>query len=127
MKRKAKALEYEEYLKHIAILAQRVEEGLAEDTPEPLKRSPALRALYNNLQKDGGAHVAETLGEYVASGAPTLDLALKIDAAVKQVRPDGWRGVQAREQVIKAALYEILQDVEEVERIFLIIKAQGEY
>ena len=37
------------------------------------------------------------------------------------------RGVQAREQVIKAALYETLQDETEVERIFLIIKAQGEY
>jgi len=44
-----------------------------------------------------------------------------------RVRPDGWRGVQAREQVIKGALHEILQDEGEVERIFLIIKAQGEY
>ena len=34
---------------------------------------------------------------------------------------------QAREQVIKAALYEVLLDEAEVERIFLIIKAQGEY
>ncbi|GAJ06893.1 unnamed protein product, partial [marine sediment metagenome] len=47
--------------------------------------------------------------------------------SVKQVRPDGWRGVKAREQVIKAALYGVLQDVDEVERIFLIIKAQREY
>ena len=31
------------------------------------------------------------------------------------------------EQVIKAALYDVLQDVAEVERIFLIIKAQKEY
>jgi type I restriction enzyme R subunit len=54
-------------------------------------------------------------------------LALKIDATVRQVRPDGWRGVQPREQIIKAALYGILQDITEVERIFLIIKAQSEY
>jgi type I restriction enzyme R subunit len=46
---------------------------------------------------------------------------------VKQVRPDGWRNVQAREQIIKAALYDILQDEAEVERIFLIIKRQREY
>jgi type I restriction enzyme R subunit len=46
---------------------------------------------------------------------------------VKKVRPDGWRGVQAREQVIKAALYGVLQNVEEVERVFLIIKQQMEY
>ncbi len=29
--------------------------------------------------------------------------------------------------MIKAALYGVLQDVQEVERIFLIIKAQKEY
>ena len=56
-----------------------------------------------------------------------MDLALKLDQRVKQVRPDDWRGLQSREQVIKAALYEILQDKTEVERIFVIIKAQGEY
>jgi len=43
----------------------------------------------------------------------------------RQTEADGWRGVQAREQVIKAALYEVLKVVDEVERIFLIIKAQG--
>ena len=54
-------------------------------------------------------------------------MAVKIDKAVKRVRPDAWRGVQAREQVIKAALYEVLQDRAEVERIFPIITAQSEY
>ncbi len=130
--RKAKAIEYEEYLKGIADLARRVEAGLADDTPEQLKSSPALRALYNNLKTDSGMparanRVAEPPGEYAVPGNPTLELALKLDAAVRRVRPDGWRGVQAREQVIKGALYELLQDHGEVERIFLIIKAQGEY
>jgi len=130
--RKAKAIEYEEYLKRIAELAKRVEVGHADDTPEQLKHSPALRALYNNLQRDGGMpaqadRVAEAPGEYTVAGDPALTLALTIDATVKRVRPDGWRDVQAREQVIKAALYGILQDIAEVERIFLIIKAQREY
>ena len=105
--RKAKAIEYEEYLKRIAELAKRVDAGQAEDTPEQLD-TPGKRALFNNLAKNE-------------------ELALQIDDAVKKVRPDGWRGVQAREQVIKAALYGVLQDVAEVERIFLIIKAQAEY
>ena len=130
--RKTKAIEYEEYLKRVAEVARRVEAGLAEDTPEQLKSSPALRALYNNLKKAAGTperadRAAESAGKYTVSGDPALDLALKIDAAVRRVRPDGWRGVQAREQVIKAALYEILKDAAEVERIFLIIKARGEY
>jgi len=130
--RKAKAIEYEEYLKRIAELARRVEVGVADDTPEQLKSSPALRALYNNL-KVGGATAtlatrgAEGRGEYTATGDAALDLALMLDASVRQARPDGWRGIQAREQVIKAALYKVLQDEVEVERLFPIIKAQSEY
>jgi len=130
--RKAKAIEYEQYLKRIAELAKQVEAGQAEDTPEPLKKSPALRALYNNLKGTRGIHpeadrAAEAQAEYQTAHDPTLRLALKIDEAVRKVRPDGWRGIQAREQVIKQALYDVLRDVAEVERIFLIVKAQTEY
>jgi type I restriction enzyme R subunit len=105
--RKAKAIEYEEYLKRIAALAKRVEAGQAEDTPEEVN-TPGRRALYNNLHQN-------------------RDLALKIDDVVRVTRPDGWRGVQARENIIKGALYGVLQDVAEVERIFLIVKQQREY
>jgi type I restriction enzyme R subunit len=56
-----------------------------------------------------------------------LDLVIRIDETVKHIRPDGWRGIQAKENVIKAALYGILQNVSEVERLFLIIKQQKEY
>ena len=105
--RKAKAIEYEEYLRQIAQLATRVEAGQADDTPEALN-TPGRRALWNNLGHD-------------------VDLAIRIDDAVKQVKPDGWLGVQARENIIKQALYGILQDVNEVERVFQIIKAQTEY
>ena len=106
--RKAKAIEYEEYLKQIATLAKRVEAGQGDETP-PSLNSPGKRALYNNLNQDEA-------------------LALKIDKEVKRVRNDDWRGVQSREQVIKAALYEALPNAAEVERIFLIILAQkGDY
>lgn len=130
--RKAKAIEYEQYLKRIAELAKKVEAGQAEDTPEPLKKSPALRALYNNLQATHGVHTevdraAETQTEYQTAHDPTLRLVLKIDEAIRTVRHDGWRGVQTREQVIKQALYDVLRDEAEVERIFLIVKAQREY
>jgi type I restriction enzyme, R subunit len=130
--RKAKAIEYEAYLQRIAALAQQVEAGQADDTPEALKKSPALRALYNNLkqhdaQPEGLEGAAEERTEYVVPNDPVLHLALQIDATVKRVRPDDWRGVETRERAIKQALFGILQDVAEVERIFLIIKAQKEY
>ena len=127
--RRAKAIEYEEYLKRIAELTKEVEAGVADDTPEPLKKSPALRALYNNLQDapvDAGA-VAEEHEEYALTDDPVLNLALRLDRTVKLVRHDDWRGNQARENVIKGALLDILGDPAEVERIFPIVKAQGEY
>lgn len=105
--RKARAIEYEEYLKRIAELAQKVQEGQESGAPETLN-SPGKRALYNNLGQDE-------------------ELALEIDDVVRAVRPDGWRGVETRERVIKQGLYAVLQDIDEVERIFLIIKAQKEY
>ena len=105
--RKAKAIEYEGYLKQIAALAQRVEAGHSHDAP-PSLNTPGKRALYNNLGQDE-------------------ELALRVDEAVKASRPDSWRGVQSREQLIKAALYRVLADFAEVERVFLIIKAQKEY
>jgi type I restriction enzyme R subunit len=126
--RKARAIEYEEYLKRIADLARKVEAGLAEDTPEPLKRSPAIRAIYNNLRIAPEASVAaEPAGSYATGADERLKLAMEIDQAIRRVRPDGWRGVQPREQVIKAELYKILKDEAEVERIVLIVKAQREY
>lgn len=105
--RKAKAIEYEEYLKKVAELAKRVEAGQADDTPATLN-TPGRRALFNNIGKDE-------------------NLAIRIDETVKMVRPDAWRGIQAREKTIKAALYGILQNVAEVERIFSIIEQQKEY
>jgi type I restriction enzyme R subunit len=128
--RKAKAIEYEAYLKRIAELAKKVETGHADDTPEQLKNSPALRALYNNLKTGGGRAeaVAEEPGDYKGSRDPALSLALKLDETVRRVRKDAWRGHQAKENTIKAALLPLLNaDVTEVERIFLIIKAQREY
>jgi len=105
--RRAKAIEYEEYLKEIGDLAIRVQAGNAASTPTSLN-TPGKRALFNNLNENEG-------------------LALQVDEAVKQNRPDSWRGVPTRENTVKQALYEVLQDIDEVERIFVIIRAQSEY
>jgi len=135
--RKAKAIEYEEYLQRIAALVKQVQAGHSDDTPEPLKHSPALRALYHDLQASPAKllagppaptpAVAEGQGGYSVAADPTLALAQQIDALVRAVRPDNWRGDEARERVILRALYERLQDDDDVERLFRIIKAQTEY
>jgi type I restriction enzyme R subunit len=105
--RKQQADAYEEYLRRIAELARQLHQRTADSTPAALD-TPGKRALWNNLNGD-------------------LDLALRVDDIVRQIRPDGWRGVQVKEQVIKAALYGLLQDVAEVDRLFSVLVAQPEY
>ena len=56
-----------------------------------------------------------------------LNLALRIDAAIRSRKPDGWRGVLAKERVVKSVIHEIINDADKVERLFLIIRAQAEY
>jgi len=129
--RKAQAIEYEEYLKRIAQIATRVQAGKSDDTPARLD-SPGKRAIYNLLHQyrgdaDETAMVAEEREEYATGSELFVDRTLMIDETVKRIRPDGWRGVQPKEQIIKAALFEIVQDVELVEKIFLVLTAQREY
>jgi type I restriction enzyme R subunit len=105
--RKDNADKYEKYLKMIAELANRVSAGKADATPEALN-TPAKRRLFNNLGKDE-------------------KLALAVHEAVITYSPDNWKDNDTKELVIKGILYEVLGDAGEVERIFPIIKEQGEY
>jgi type I restriction enzyme R subunit len=105
--RRDNAIEYEEYLKQIAVLAAKVNAGKTENSPADIKTN-GQRALYNNLEKNES-------------------LALIVHDTIVKYRPDAWRGNAPRENVIKAKLYEILKDEAEVERIFKIIEKQSEY
>lgn len=111
--RKAKAIAYEDYLSRIADIVKQIDAGKTEDTPAALD-TPGKRAVFNVL-------------ESIIEDGKTVDMALKVDDTVRQVRPDGWRGVQAKEQIIKAALFGVLQDAESVEKVFTVIAAQKEY
>lgn len=105
--RKAGAIKYEEYLKRISELAKRVANLTRDDLPAGIQTN-AQRALYHNL-------------------ANNEKLAGMVDAAVYSSRRADWRGNIPSENLIKAAIYEVLPDKTEVERIFQIIKQQNEY
>lgn len=106
--RRKNAISYEDYLKKIADLATNVNAGKKGDMPKALK-SPGLRALYNNLGKNEA-------------------LAIAIHNKIMAVKPDNWRDNDGpREKLVKGAIYEILQDFSEVERIINIVKQQAEY
>jgi type I restriction enzyme R subunit len=126
--RKEKAIAYEEYLKQIKELTKRVVEGREENLPEPLKQSAALRALYNNLQDSpDGLKAAEAAGSYGDDKDRTLTIAIRLHDAIKANAPADFRGNVARERAVKRAMFEVLMDQDEVERLFPIIKSQREY
>lgn len=125
---KAKRIEYEEFLKRMATLAAQIRAGAADDTPEPLKQNPALRAIYNMLTASPQTErVVESASSYGRDENPTLGIAERIDAVLRQSAPDGWRGVLAKEQEIKRLVYEVLKDAGLVEQLFPVIKARAEY
>ncbi|MCE2690742.1 MAG: HsdR family type I site-specific deoxyribonuclease [Rubrivivax sp.] len=124
--RKEKAIAYEDYLARIAEVAQKVSAGKAEDTPVQLKTAGQL-ALYNNLKDRLTADATREPEVPFEGTSVALDLALKLDAAIKTGRQDAWRGVVAREQIVKQAMFDVLQDIKEVNRLFPIVFAQKEY
>jgi type I restriction enzyme R subunit len=129
--RRAEAIAYEEYLRQIAALARQVQEGKSDNTP-PALDSPGKLALFNNLlikaSEARQAGTGEGISGYgAAETEQALARALTIDAAVKTARPDDWRGNKVRENVVKEALYGIVRDEAEVERLFAVITAQPEY
>jgi type I restriction enzyme R subunit len=107
--RKNHKAEYIEYLQKIVELTRRVEKP--EDYagyPDSIKKSAALRALYDNVSKDEG-------------------LMLAVHEKIMAVKPDKWRGDKAKERVIQRGIYELTHDEAEVDAIFDIVKEQGEY
>jgi type I restriction enzyme R subunit len=105
--RRDNAISYEAYLKKIAEIAKKVQLGILSTTPVALK-TPAQRALYNNLDKNE-------------------ELALNLHESIIEYKPNGWRGIDTREKVVKQAIYRVLNDFDETERIFDIVKKQAEY
>ncbi|WP_343732640.1 HsdR family type I site-specific deoxyribonuclease [Duganella sp.] len=124
--RKEKAIEYEDYLARIADVAKKVSAGKADDTPIQLKTAGQL-ALYNNLKGHVVANAVQESEVPYAGKTVALDTVLRLDAAIKTKRPDSWRGVVAREQMVKQAMFEVLKDIKEVDRLFPIVFAQKEY
>ena len=76
--------------------------------PESIKDNGALRALYDNCGEDEV-------------------LALRLHSAVLSAKQDGFRGNLVKLRRIKAALYKILKDENEVERVYKIVVEQEEY
>lgn len=107
--RKKQKENYKAYLEKIVELTRRIEKP--EDYsgyPERIKKSPALRAFYDNVTQDE---------EFV----------LTLHEKIMSIKPDKWRGDKAKERVIQGAIYKVTKDDDMVDEIFDIVKEQSEY
>lgn len=107
--RKQGVLSYKKLLDEYIKLAKNIEHPEQnEDYPETIRHSKAMQALYDNVGKDEA-------------------LAIKLHKAVMDSKMSGFRGDSIKERRIKRALFSILNDDAEVERLFKIIERQEEY
>lgn len=103
------AIAYEKLLAHYIELVKK-SEGPENNPhyPESIRHSAALRAFYDNCGEDGA-------------------LAIIIDKAVRDNKQADFRHNKFKERRIKQALYEVLKDKNEVERIYNLVVEQEEY
>jgi hypothetical protein len=89
------------------------------DTDDRSERSPGLRAIYDQLEREATAAEKDAVVESSAPHAgevrgSALDVALRIDAANRSGRPDGWRRVLAKERVVNCLIHEFVTDAAQV-------------
>ena len=102
-------LSYKELLDEYIKLAKNVDHPEEnEDYPESVKHSKAMQALFDNVGGDEA-------------------LAIELHKAVMDSKMSGFRGDSIKERRIKRALFAILNDDTEVERLYKIIEKQEEY
>lgn len=107
--RREGAVAYEEMLAKYVELVKNAENPENNPRyPESIRHSGALRALFDNC------------GENEA-------LALALDKAVRESKQADFRHNEFKERRIKQALYKVLKDKDEVERVYNIVVEQGEY
>ncbi len=107
--RKNQKADYKKYLEKIVELTRKVEKP--EDYvgyPDRIKRSAALRALYDNISKDE-------------------ELVLALHNKIIAIKPDKWLGDRTKEKVILRGIHTFVDDDNEVDAIFEIVKEQREY
>jgi type I restriction enzyme R subunit len=107
--RREGVIAYEQLLEKYITLARNVTNPEDNDTyPEKIRKSGALRALYDNCGEDE-------------------ELALALHEAVMQSKLNRFRHNTVKENRIKRELFKILKDESEVERVFKLICEQEEY
>jgi type I restriction enzyme R subunit len=107
LQRRNDAIEYAEYLERIKEMVTQAKAGHGNVYPESMSTS-GKKSLFDNLDGDE-------------------DLAIKVDQAVRDTAPFGWRGNAMKERKVRRSLEPFFDDPAKMERIFEILKNQNEY
>ena len=127
--RRQQALEYEEYLKRLVELSEKVTNPAGSSRYPPGINSPARRALYDNL-KDRPELEAIVDEMRMAADMPDSAefLALAVDKEVRHTKKADWRGNRFKEREVRNAIAGVIGPHEElVDLLFEIVKNQDEY
>jgi type I restriction enzyme, R subunit len=121
---RADAEAYEEFLRKAEALVKRLAEKQSDDgVPAVLHGNREATVIYNNL----GSLPASDF-QYPTHEDMKAALAVRLDMAVRENAPAGWKGDQAREAQVLNALYPILdRDRAATRALFEIIKNQSGY
>ena len=128
--RHQKAIEYEEYLQKIEELIQTTAKGKEKDMPERLDTRGKI-ALFNLLkapQSSTESTVAEEASPYLTHNDEELvGLVEKVHNTVIAAKHDDFRGNVAKENMVKGAIFGVVQDMDLTEKLFTLITHQDEY
>jgi len=113
--------DYEEFLKNAEELVKKLSsKNIDKDISTNLNGKKEVIIIYRNLKV--------ILRGQNLSDNDLSEIALKIDQAMKERAPAGWRGDQAREAQVLNALYPLLKREKETTiKVFELIKNQPEY
>jgi type I restriction enzyme R subunit len=106
--RKEELRNYKKYFARIVELSKKVKNPAKSATYPTSLNSNAKRALYDNLSQDE-------------------ELTIALDAEIYHTKKDGWRGNIIKEREVKYAIRKHVDDDDEVDRVFELVKNQNEY
>ncbi|HUX42194.1 MAG TPA: type I restriction endonuclease subunit R [Rectinemataceae bacterium] len=121
---RADAAAYEEFLRKTEALVRRLAEKQPDPgTPDSLAGKREATVIYNNL-----GSIPSSTFEYPSDDELRAKLALRLDWAVRENAPAGWKGDIPRERQVQNAIFPILDgDREATQALFEIIKNQPGY
>ena len=120
--RREEVIAYDDYLKRVVALAEKVKHGEDGGSRPAAINTAVLRAIYDNLPEEPPRPTP-------APGTGSREsVALAVDQAVRKARMDGWRGNPIKERHIKRAIHEAPGAYKvSAAAIFDIVKARHEY